>query len=118
MEIGYWTESGHAGMGYATYAAAALTRAAFEYLAHVTRTVIMCDVANRASARVAEKVGYRRVAEELRPIVAPGQTGRTIVWVLERPDSPIALSPRGGARRSQVPRRCHARDALEAATLG
>jgi RimJ/RimL family protein N-acetyltransferase len=84
MEIGYWTESRHTGRGYATMAARALTHAAFRYFAHVHQVQIHCDVANLASARIAQKLGYRRGPDVDRAIVAPGQTGRGMVWTLAR----------------------------------
>lgn len=46
------------GRGYATEAAQALVRAAFEELG-VTRVFATCDIANTASARVLEKAGLR-----------------------------------------------------------
>lgn len=44
-------------------------------------TVIRCDVANRASARVAGKLGYLYSGDVDRTILAPGQTGRGMVWL-------------------------------------
>jgi len=80
-EIGYWVHSHHTTKGYATLAAGALTDATFAHLPEVALTVIHCDAANRASARVAEKLGYLFAGEVQRDIVAPGQTGRGMVWV-------------------------------------
>jgi ribosomal-protein-serine acetyltransferase len=80
-EIGYWIHSGHTAKGYATLAAGALTDAAFAHLSEVAFTVIHCDVANRASARVAEKLGYLHAGDVDRDILAAGQTGRGMVWV-------------------------------------
>ena len=80
-EIGYWVHSHHTTKGYATLAAGALTDATFAHLPEVALTVIHCDAANRASARVAEKLGYLCAGEVEREIVAPGQTGRGMVWV-------------------------------------
>jgi RimJ/RimL family protein N-acetyltransferase len=57
-EIGYWIRGGATGQGYATEMAAAMTRAGF--LGHgFARIEIRCDPRNAASARVAEKLGYR-----------------------------------------------------------
>ncbi len=81
VEIGYWIHSAHTGRGYAALAAGALTDAAFRHLPEVAITVIHCDVANRASARVAEKLGYLHAGDVDREILAPGQTGRGMVWV-------------------------------------
>jgi RimJ/RimL family protein N-acetyltransferase len=49
------------GHGYATEAARALVRTAFDELG-ATRVFATCDVANHASARVLEKAGLRREA--------------------------------------------------------
>lgn len=56
-EIGYWIHAGETGRGYATEVSAALTRVAFE-IDRVKRVEIHCDPRNKASARVAEKLGY------------------------------------------------------------
>jgi RimJ/RimL family protein N-acetyltransferase len=59
LEIGYWMRAGHTGRGLATETAAAMTRVAFT--SHrVSRVEIRCDARNHASARVPEKLGYRR----------------------------------------------------------
>lgn len=86
VEIGYWIHSRHTGKGFATLAAGALTDAAFTHLPEVAMAVIHCDVANRASARVAEKLGYLCAGAVDREVVAPGQTGRGMVWVRLRRD--------------------------------
>ncbi|MFF2748848.1 GNAT family N-acetyltransferase [Kitasatospora sp. NPDC058048] len=83
LEIGYWVATGHVGRGIATTAAGALTEAALA-LPGITRVEIRCDRANGASAAVPRKLGYRldRVAETA--VRAPGETGRQLVWVMER----------------------------------
>lgn len=87
VEIGYWIHSAHTGRGYATLAARALTAAAFAYLPEVALAVIQCDVANRTSARVAEKVGYVHAGDVDGDIDAPSQTGRDMVWIRTRLDA-------------------------------
>jgi ribosomal-protein-serine acetyltransferase len=82
-EIGYWVRSDRAGRGYATHAAGALAEAAFLYLSF-DRVKIRMDLANAASAAVAQKVGCRLLDEEERPRVTPGHTGRGYIWVLDR----------------------------------
>ncbi len=57
-EIGYWVRSDATGKGYAAAAVRALSKVAFEQLG-VRRIDIRCDDRNLASARVAEKCGYR-----------------------------------------------------------
>jgi RimJ/RimL family protein N-acetyltransferase len=59
LEIGYWIDKDHVGRGFATEAAAALVRAAFELFA-IGRVDLRCDPRNAASARVAEKLGFVR----------------------------------------------------------
>lgn len=57
-EIGYWVRSDATGQGYAAAAVRALSQVGFEQLG-VRRIDIRCDDENLASARVAEKCGYR-----------------------------------------------------------
>jgi RimJ/RimL family protein N-acetyltransferase len=59
------------GQGYATEAARALVRAAFEQLG-ASRVFATCDMANHASARVLEKAGLRRETALERHIFAKG----------------------------------------------
>jgi len=58
-EIGYWVHSQHAGQGYATQASAMLIGHGFKKLS-LRRVYLTCDVKNRASQRVAEKLGMHR----------------------------------------------------------
>lgn len=82
IEIGYWVRSDRTRRGYATSAAAALTDAAL-VLPGVRRVEIHCDEANRASAAVPRKLGYRldRISDD--DITALGQTGRSMVWIVD-----------------------------------
>lgn len=83
LEIGYWVAAGHTGRGIATAAARALTSAALA-LPGVERVEIHCDEANGPSAAVPRKLGYRldRVADA--EVRAPAETGRQLIWVMER----------------------------------
>jgi RimJ/RimL family protein N-acetyltransferase len=56
----------------------------------VTRVEIRCDVANLASASVPRRLGYRldRVVDDR--VTAPGETGRLMVWVVDRRTGPGA----------------------------
>jgi RimJ/RimL family protein N-acetyltransferase len=92
IEIGYWIAASQSGRGYASAAAAAMTAAALQ-LPDVDRAEIHCDAANRASAAIAGKLGYRldRI-EELKP-EAPGESGRLMIWIME----PSADPDRDGA---------------------
>ena len=96
LEIGYWISARHAGRGYATEAAAALTRVAVE-VNGVERMEIRCDPRNEASAAVPRKLGYTHEAT-LRARV-PGVDGTMqpgMIWTLVRdeyPASPSAAAP-------------------------
>ena len=83
IEIGYWVHPRHLRRGYATVAAASLTDAAFG-LPGVTHVEIHHDVANVASGRVPERLGFGLVGDEPRPAEAPGETGTNRVWRLAR----------------------------------
>lgn len=93
LEIGYWIHADHGGQGLATEAAGALTRAGFERHG-VDRMYILCDPANPASARVAQKLGYRHegtLARRNRD--GPGEPKDQMFWTLlasEYPSSPAA----------------------------
>lgn len=84
MELGYWIAAGQAGRGYGTSASAALTSVALG-LDGVLRVEIHCDAANTASAAVARRLGYRLDRIEERRPEAPGESGRLMVWVLDKP---------------------------------
>lgn len=74
LEIGYWIRSDRVGEGLATETARILTATVRE-LDDMGAAVIVHDAANKASGRVAEKLGYvefDRVAVEL---VALGDSG-------------------------------------------
>jgi RimJ/RimL family protein N-acetyltransferase len=58
FEIGYWRRSDRAGRGLVTEAVRALSRVAFDALA-AQRVEIRMDDRNLASARVAERAGFR-----------------------------------------------------------
>lgn len=84
IEIGYWVRSDRTGLGYATAAAGALAEAAFAHLGEIDRVEIRMDRANRASAAVPPKLGFRLVGHETREIVAAGHTGKGLIWALQR----------------------------------
>lgn len=58
FEIGYWCRTRFAGQDYVTEAVQGITDFAFDKL-EARRVEIQCDTLNKASARVAEKAGYR-----------------------------------------------------------
>lgn len=97
LEIGYWVHVAHTGRGYATSAAGAVTEVGFA-LAGTERLEIHCDAANRASAAVPVKLGYRLLRTEDREPQAPGETGRHQVWALTREEWTRRTAATGGAR--------------------
>jgi RimJ/RimL family protein N-acetyltransferase len=93
LEIGYWISVRHVGRGYATEAAAALTRVAFE-IHGLERMEIRCDPANERSAAVPRRLGYTHVDTLLASV--DGAMRETLVWSLLRPD--YAGSPSAAAQ--------------------
>lgn len=88
LEIGYWRPADRSGQGLATELAAALCRAAFE----VHRVDIRVDPENRASARVAEKLGFRLEATlRQRLVVVEGKLRDAMMWSMLREE--LAESP-------------------------
>jgi RimJ/RimL family protein N-acetyltransferase len=89
LEIGYWVHAAHTRRGVATAAAGALARTALA-IPRVSRVEIHCDATNHASAGVARRLGFRldRVVDN--PARAPAETGRAMIWVLERDQPPAA----------------------------
>ncbi len=84
VEIGYWIRTDATGRGYATMSAGALTAAAFAHLPWVRQTEIRMDAANRRSAAIPPRLGYRLDREVGREIAAPGESGRGQVWIMDR----------------------------------
>ena len=84
LEIGYWRRADAGGRGLATAAGRALTDAALA-LPAITRVEIHCDEANTASAAVPRRLGYELDRIAAKPISAPGEHGREMIWV-HRPE--------------------------------
>jgi RimJ/RimL family protein N-acetyltransferase len=80
IEIGYWTHVAHAGRGYMTAAAKAITQVA-EALDDVHRVEIHTDEANARSAAIPPKLGYRLDRVDTRRPEAPAESGRLQIWV-------------------------------------
>src|SRR3954468_12885534 len=91
VEIGYWVRSDRHSRGYATATARALTAAAFQWLPEVQVVEIHIDEGNTVSARVPPKLGYHIDRREQRELVAPGQTGRCIIWVMRRQEWDLSV---------------------------
>jgi RimJ/RimL family protein N-acetyltransferase len=84
LEIGYWVRADVTGLGYATEAADALTRAGFADPA-IERMEIRCDPRNLRSAAVPRRLGYRHAGTLERNTTTPGgQMRDTMVWELTR----------------------------------
>jgi ribosomal-protein-serine acetyltransferase len=84
--LGYWVRTTRTGRGIATQTAKILTECVFEHLPEITLVEIGMDVANVASARVPEKLGFSLVGEFDKSLRAPGHTGRGLNWVMRRVD--------------------------------
>jgi RimJ/RimL family protein N-acetyltransferase len=84
IEIGYWIDVRHSGRGLGTEAAGALTPVALA-LPGATRAEIHCDDANQASAAIPRKLGYRLDRIDDHEPEAPGERGRRMIWVMDRP---------------------------------
>ena len=87
LEIGYWLHADAGNRGYATSAARALTNAGLG-LAGIDRMIIVCDEANVRSAAIPKRLGYTLARVETRPPEAPGESGRTQIWITEEPADP------------------------------
>ena len=106
LEIGYWIDKDHIGLGLASEASAALTKVAFEIF-KVNRVEIHCDPANLASAAIPRKLGYTLEAT-LRQRSADyyGNPSDSMIWTLletEYPGSPSttqAIETFDGANRT------------------
>ncbi len=81
LEIGYWIDTGHTQRGYAGEAARLLTEAALA-LPGISRVEIHCDQANHVSARIPPSLGYRLDRIEEDAVEAPGECGRSMIWVM------------------------------------
>jgi RimJ/RimL family protein N-acetyltransferase len=90
LEIGYWLRAGATGRGLITAAARALTEAALT-VDGVTRVEIHCDEANVRSAAVPRRLGYRLDRIEDDRVSAPGDLGRSMIWVW--PPAPTDARP-------------------------
>jgi RimJ/RimL family protein N-acetyltransferase len=82
-EIGYWVHANHVGGGHATRAARLLTDL-WRDVRDEPRVEIRCDEANAASASIPRKLGYELEAVVDEPAEAKSESGRTMVWVLNR----------------------------------
>ncbi len=85
VEIGYWLDRREQGNGYATEAAQALVREAFQH-ADIACVQIRCDPGNLRSAALPARLGFVHVETLAGDITAPdGSLRDTMVWELRRP---------------------------------
>ena len=92
LELGYWLRNDCTGRGYATEAAAALTRVGLD-MPGIERVEIRCDPENRASWAVAERLGYRLLRTSQEPVpYSEGEVAPTMVWSLSRAEADAALA--------------------------
>ena len=85
LEIGYWVHPAFTGRGFATQAAGALTTVGLS-LPDVTHVEIHHDKANVVSGRVPLRLGYEMVREQPDGIAAPGESGVSWIWRMDRAD--------------------------------
>jgi RimJ/RimL family protein N-acetyltransferase len=84
LEIGYWLDERHTGRGFATEAAAALTKVAFS-LPMIDRVEIRCDPANVASAAIPRRLGFAYVTTLDKNAKTPtGEPRDTMVFAMTR----------------------------------
>ena len=98
LEIGYWIAKRHEGRGYVRRTAQALTEVALA-LPGIERVEIRCDEANVRSAAIPKSLGYRLDRVEEDGVNAPGESGRGMVWVFERPAPPAREGSGTAGRR-------------------
>ena len=86
LEIGYWISAEQVKQGFATEAAAALTKVAFE-VSRVPRVEVRCDPNNVASSRVPMKLGFTHEQTlENDDTTGGGQPRDTMVWAMTSED--------------------------------
>ena len=83
VELGYWLGQRHWGHGFATEAAQAITRYAFEELG-LPRLISGCFVENVGSRRVLAKIGFEETGYGNRACLAVGSDLPFIEMTLER----------------------------------
>lgn len=79
LEIGYWVSTPHTGHGVATRVSRALVDVAFS-CPEVLTVVISHDVANVASGRIPQRLGFSVAKEYQRETEANSESGTVRVW--------------------------------------
>ena len=80
LEIGYWLRTDMTGGGIITRAVRRLTELGLA-LPEISRIEIHCDAANERSAAVPKRLGFRLDSVVDQEAKAPGETGRSMVWI-------------------------------------
>ena len=80
LEIGYWLDAAHTGVGLATEAVGVLTAVALA-LPEVERVEIHTDEGNTRSAAVPRRLGYRLARVDAFEVRTGSETGRLQIWV-------------------------------------
>lgn len=89
-ELGYWIHREHINQGFATEAAAALTKVAF-LIDNVDRVEIHCDPNNLASAAIPKKLGFLHEATlRRRELFSEDNPRDTMIWTLFAKDYPLS----------------------------
>jgi len=83
LEVGYWVDKDHLGIGSATEAAAMLTTAALT-LSDISAVEIHHDKANDRSGMVPRRFGYEFLGEFPDRRAAPGEVGIDCAWQVDR----------------------------------
>ena len=83
LEIGYWRRADAGGHGRRRQPVGPSPMP--PALPAITRVEIHCDEANTASAAVPRRLGYDLDRIAAKPISAPGEHGREMIWV-HRPE--------------------------------
>jgi RimJ/RimL family protein N-acetyltransferase len=82
LEVGYWLRTDETGRGTMTEAVRALADVALA-LDGIDRVEIRCDEANQKSAAIPRRLGFLLARTEDVEVKAPGEVGRSMVWVLD-----------------------------------
>ncbi len=80
-EVGYWVRSDRTGQGIATEAAARVLQTAFEEL-RLHRVILRVAVGNRASERIAEKLGFVQEGMLRKEVLIAGEWVDHSLWAL------------------------------------
>jgi ribosomal-protein-serine acetyltransferase len=84
LEIGYWLHVDHTGRGYATELARSLTTTGLAEPG-IAQVEIHHDLANVASRRIPERLGFHLASQEPDEVRAPAEVGIDCTWVAKTP---------------------------------